>query len=523
MLVQHFLEASAARHPDKTALVAGSERLTYAELDARANALAHALAGLGVRRGDRVAIQLENGVECVVSLFATLKAGGAYMVLNPSMKPGKLGYVLRDSGAVALVTDAGHLARLAAAGEEAPDLRHVLLTDAEAASETVGGIAPLSFGGLIADRAGVAGPPAVRCIDADLASLIYTSGSTGEPKGVISMHRNIVAASGSIIEYLGNTPDDVILSALPLAFDYGLYQLLMCMRFGGTLVLERSFAFPAAVLQKVAAEKVTCFPIVPTMLAMLLRLDLSKFDLSGLRYLSNTGAALPVEHIRRLRGLLPHLTVFSMYGLTECKRASYLPPDQIDIRPSSIGKGMPNSELYLVDDDGRPIEGAGEGELVVRGSNVMPGYWRQPETTARTFRDGPVPGEKVLFTGDTFRRDEDGFYYFVGRRDEMIKSRGERVSPREIENVLCELPEVAEAAVIGVPDPILGQSIRAYLVLRGDAALTDRAVLRHCAVRLEDFAVPQRVFFRDALPLGNTGKIDKKALLAEALAEEAAA
>jgi acyl-coenzyme A synthetase/AMP-(fatty) acid ligase len=184
---------------------------------------------------------------------------------------------------------------------------------------------------------------------------------------------------------------------------------------------------------------------------------------------------------------------------------------------------MPNSELYLVDDDGRPIEGAGEGELVVRGSNVMPGYWRQPETTARTFRDGPVPGEKVLFTGDTFRRDEDGFYYFVGRRDEMIKSRGERVSPREIENVLCELPEVAEAAVIGVPDPILGQSIRAYLVLRGDAALADRAVLRHCAVRLEDFAVPQRVFFRDALPLGNTGKIDKKALLAEALAEEAAA
>ena len=268
--------------------------------------------------------------------------------------------------------------------------------------------------------------------------------------------------------------------------------------------------------------RITGFPLVPTMLAMLLRMDLAKFDLSSLRYVSNTGAALPVEHIRRLRGLLPHVTVFSMYGLTECKRASYLPPDQIDIRPDSIGKGIPNSELYVVDAEGNRLTGPGVGELVVRGSNVMLGYWEKPELTARVFRPGPLPGERVVYTGDTFRIDEEGYLYFVGRRDEMIKSRGELVSPKEVENMLCTLDGVAEAAVVGVPDPVLGAAVKAVLVCRPGTRLTARDVLRHCAGRLEDFAVPRIVEFRERLPLGGTGKVDKKALV-EPYRPEAAA
>jgi long-chain acyl-CoA synthetase len=510
MLVQSFLEDTAARTPDKLALVAGGERLTYGEIDARANRLAHALIAHGVERGDRVAAYLDNSVEAVVSLWAILKAGGVFMLLNPTLKAGKLAYVLNDSRAKALITDADKLGRVTDDWSALPHVSSVLVAGGPGAAAASGKV----FADLAEEMARQPRTrPERRCIDVDLAALIYTSGSTGDPKGVMSAHRNMDAASHSIITYLGNAPEEVILSCLPLSFDYGLYQLLMCTRFGGTLVLEKGFTFPAAVLNKIAAEKVTGFPLVPTMLAMLLRMDLSKFDLSSLRYVSNTGAALPVEHIRRLRALLPHLTVFSMYGLTECKRASYLPPEQIDRRPDSIGRGMPNCELYLVDDDGNRLPNPAQGELVVRGANVMSGYWEKPEATAKVYRPGPVPGERVLHTGDTFRSDADGFFYFVGRRDEMIKSRGERVSPKEVENVLAELDGVAEAAVVGVPDPVLGAAVKAVLVCRPGASLSERDVLRHCTARLEDFAIPRIVEFRDRLPLGGTGKVDKKALV----------
>lgn len=519
MLVEGFLEESAQRFPDKLALVAGGERLTYAELDGRANRLAHGLIARGVGRGDRVAVYLDNSVETVVSMWAILKAGGVFMLLNPTLKTAKLNYCLNDARAVALVTDADKLKRVADDWSALPHLQTVLVAGKDFAAPE----APQQFASYAAAMDGQPSTaPAKKCIDADLAALIYTSGSTGDPKGVMSLHRNMDAASRSIMTYLEKTSDERILSVLPLSFDYGLYQLLMCTRIGGTLVLEKSFAFPAVTLQKIAAERITGFPLVPTMLAMLLRLDLTKFDLSSLRYVSNTGAALPVEHIRQLRKLQPHVTVFSMYGLTECKRASYLPPDQIDIRPDSIGKGIPNCELYVVDDEGNRLKGPGIGELVVRGSNVMPGYWEKPEATAKAFRDGPTPGEKVLFTGDTFRIDEDGYLFFCGRRDEMIKSRGERVSPKEVENVLCALEGVAEAAVVGVPDPVLGAAVKAVIVLRAGHSLTDRDVLKFCSTRLEDFAVPRIVEFRDRMPLGGTGKVDKKSLVEPFRREEAA-
>ena len=266
-------------------------------------------------------------------------------------------------------------------------------------------------------------------------------------------------------------------------------------------------------LQKLVEERVTGFPLVPTMSAILLQMDLAKYDWSSLRYITNTAAALPTEHIQRLRRLFPHVRLYSMYGLTECKRVSYLPPDQLDRRPNSVGRGMPNEEVYLVDEDGNRLGPSSAGELVVRGANVMKGYWELPDETAQRLKPGPLPGESVLYTGDLFRTDDEGYLYFLGRMDDIIKSRGEKVSPKEVENVLYSHPEIAEAAVIGVPDEILGEAIKAVVVVKHGSRLTERDVLRYCASRLEDFMVPKLVEFRPMLPKTPNGKIDKKAFL----------
>jgi long-chain acyl-CoA synthetase len=343
----------------------------------------------------------------------------------------------------------------------------------------------------------------------DLCALVYTSGSTGTPKGVMLTHLNVVSAATSITTYLEMSSADIVLDVLPLSFDYGLYQVLMTFKVGGCVVLERSFAYPHAVLETLIAERVTGLPIVPTISAILLGLELDRYDLSSLRYITNTGAPLPGRHIAELRRALPHVRIFSMYGLTECKRVSYLPPEEIDRRPDSVGRPMPNVDVYVVDADGRRLA-HGTGELVVRGSNVMQGYWELPDETARVLRPGVLLGEQDLWTGDVFRIDEDGFLYFVGRRDDIIKTRGEKVSPREVENVLYDLPGVLEAAIVGEPDPVLGQALVAFVVPRAEAGLTENLVLHHCAQRLEDFMVPRRVVFLDSLPRTTTGKIDRR-------------
>ena len=352
------------------------------------------------------------------------------------------------------------------------------------------------------------------CIDLDLAALIYTSGSTGEPKGVMSTHRNVISAGRSIIQYLGNVEEDVILNVLPLSFDYGLYQVIMAFMFGGTVVLEKSFLYLHRVLERIAQERVTGFPIVPTVAAMLLKLDLKKYDFSTLRYVTNTAAALPVSHIRKLRSLFPDVRIFSMFGLTECKRVSYLPPEQLDERPSSVGKPMPNCEVLIVDEDGNQVASGQTGELIIRGSNVMSGYWKDPELTAKTYRPGRYPAETILYSGDYFRRDEQGFLYFWGRKDGMIKSRGERISAREVENNICGMKGVAEVAVIGGADEILGQVIKAFIVSEPEVKLTERGVLKYCTASMETFMVPRYIEFMDDLPRTPNGKIDKKQLRA---------
>ncbi len=515
MLVQQFLESSARRFPGKTAVISGKERLAYRDVEQRSNRLAHALIAAGVRCGDRVAICLENTPETVVSIFACLKADAAFLMLNPSMKAEKLSYVLNNSRASTLITLDRKLESIRECWGQTPHLRTVGITGDTKAAPAGTEKQFLSLDSICTFEKLCAEPPSSTNIDLDLAALLYTSGSTGKPKGVMLTHRNICSAAESVTTYLENGPDDVILDVLPLFFGYGLYQVLMTFYSGGTVILERSLAFPHVVLERIGREHVTGLAIVPTVAAILLQIDLAKYDLSSLRYITNAGAALPVEYARRLRQLLPHVKLFLMYGQTECIRTSYLPPSEVDRRPDSAGKAMPNCEVFIVDEQGRPLPPGEVGELAVRGSNVMKGYWELPEETAKVLRPGPVPGGIVLYSGDLFRTDAEGYLHFVSRKDDIIKVRGQRVSPKEIEEVLCRMPGVMEAAVVGVPDPILGSAIKAVLRLKNGSRLTAHEVMAYCAQHLEDFMIPKIAEFRQALPTTGTGKISRKELREE--------
>ncbi len=485
-------------------------RYTYDELADKVRRLAATLQRRGVRRGDRIAIFLDNGMEAVVALYAALKVGGVFMPINPLTKKDKLKYILDDAAPACLVSEARFHAVYDAA-MEARSIHTLVLAGPAAGGE-------LNGKGVRFEQA-LADPPAVEetgTIDQDLAAIIYTSGSTGQPKGVMLSHRNMLTAAESISTYLGLRQDDIILCALPLAFDYGLYQILMGFKAGARVVLERSFTFPAKTLEVMAEEQVTVFPGVPTMFSLLINMDsLARYDLRRLRLITNTAAALSERHIDEIRRLFPQAKLFSMYGLTECKRVSYLPPEELHRRPTSVGRGMPNEEVYLVDEYDRRLPFGSTGELVIRGSHVMRGYWGKPEETAQRLKPGPYPGEYVLYSGDIFRTDEEGYLYFIGRRDDIIKSRGEKVSPKEVENVLYGLSGVLEAAVVGVPDALLGQAIKAFIVLQPGFHYSERDVVKYCLAHLENFMAPKYVEFVRALPQTATGKISKQQLLAK--------
>jgi acyl-CoA synthetase (AMP-forming)/AMP-acid ligase II len=381
---------------------------------------------------------------------------------------------------------------------------------AGAKAEDVSGKGQLSFNAIQEQFSAMR--PQIETIDLDLACLVYTSGSTGEPKGVICDHSNVVFVSNSVIKYLENTDSDIVLNVLPLSFSYGLYQVLMTLTFGGTLVLESTFAYPVIILRRIAEERVTGFAGVPTIFSAMLQMDLSCFDLSSLRYITNAAAALPPSHIQQILERLSGVKVYSMYGQTETKRTLYLPPEQLRARPSSVGIAIPGTEVWIEGPDHTRLGPNQVGELVVRGRHVMRGYWQAPEATADRFRPGPLPGERIFYTGDLFRMDEEGYMYFVGRKDDIIKTRGEKVAPKEIENVLHGVPGVVEAVVLGVPDPMLGEAVKAVLVA-DMSRVTKANILAHCRAHLEDFAIPKYVEFRNELPKTGSGKILKRELL----------
>jgi len=511
-LLQDYLLQAASELSDKVALVCMKQRLTYGEINARSNALAHSLVAAGVERGDRVVIFADNTIETVVSFWAVLKANAVVSIVNPLTKSDKLHYLLEDCRPAALITDAHiynvffgpassckHLKRVIVSGV-IDDAKLAALPHAQRWDVTI-------------SSGDDSSPPARKCIDIDLAAIIYTSGSTGDPKGVMLTHRNMLTAGTSIASYLELQEDEVILGVLPLAFDYGLYQMIMAFRTGARLVLERSFAFPAQILNLMVAEGVTGFPGVPTIFSILAELkSLSDYDLSKIRYVTNTAAALPVKHILMLKDIFPGARIYSMYGLTECKRCTYLPPKDLERKPTSVGIAIPDTELWIVDDDGNKVDPGVVGQLVIRGATVMKGYWEKPEATAKKLKPGPLPGEQILYTGDHCKMDEEGYLYFVGRMDDVIKSRGEKVAPKEVENALMNIHGVKEAAVIGIPDEILGQAVKAFVVLEEGVTMTEKQLQKECQSRLENFMVPKVIAMVPDLPKTDTGKIKKTGL-----------
>jgi amino acid adenylation domain-containing protein len=509
--LQDYIVNSAIQHPDKVALVCGTKQLTYQEIDQKSTALAQSLIKVGIQAGDRVIVFADNTPETVISFWGVLKANAVISIVNPLTKADKLAYLLNDCRAKVLISDA-HIANIfKVAVTQTSHLISVIVsgnTNAELLDSLPKGI---TFDEALNHSENTL--LETKRIDIDLASIIYTSGSTGDPKGVMLTHRNMLTAATSVVTYLGYTESDKILCALPLAFDYGLYQMIMSFRQGACLVLERSFTFPTQILKVMEQQHCTVFPGVPTMFSILTNMDnLSDFDLSRIRIVSNTAAALHLKHIDSIKQIFKHAEIFSMYGLTECKRCTYLPPKDLDRKKGSVGIAIPNTELWVIDEEGKRLPPNSEGELVIRGATVMLGYWEKPESTARRLYPGPLPNEMVLHTGDICRVDDEGYVYFVARMDDIIKSRGEKVAPKEVETQIQHISGILECAVIGVPDEILGSAIKAFVVLAEGVELTPKMIQNEARLRLESFMVPQEIVIVESLPKTDTGKIKKTGL-----------
>ncbi len=514
-LIHDYLSQSASNRGDKPFIICGDKKWSYRDIDSASTSLAHQLVANGINYQDKVAILLDNSAEVVIALYAVSKAGGTFVIINSTVKAGKLSFILNNSDAKLLITHTSKGRTVIEAMEsleQKPLLIWVSPTGQVPAplSKKVGG---QNWNGLVCESVDASKNHLPRAIDQDLAALIYTSGSTGQPKGVMQPHYKMIGVAKSIIQYLENDSDDVILNVLSLSFGYGLYQVLMAAIFGGTVVLEKGFVYLHDTLSKIAEHGVTAFPFVPTVLAMMLRMEqIGSYDFASLKYVTNAGAALPVHHSRQLRKLIPDAKIYPMYGLTECVRVCYLNPEFVDKRPDSVGFEIPNCSVIIVDENGKRVPPGQVGELVVTGSNVMPGYYKDSKLSEKVFRPGDLPGQTHLYTGDLFKRDRDGFLYFVSRKNDMIKTRGERVSPLEVENFIMQLDGVAEAVVIGVPDDILGEVVKAFVVLSPASEQTDRSILKYCSETMENYMVPKYLEIMEALPKTPNGKINKKQL-----------
>lgn len=513
-LIWHLLRETARRAPGKEALVHGDQRLTYAEVARRSAGLATALRA-HVKRGDRVGIYLAASIPQVLSIFGISQAEGVIVPINALLHPEQVSHIARDCGMKGLITTPAKVVQLSEVLPQIHSLEFVLVTGAD---ELPKANLPLyRFEDYCTEQ-----PPSPwreTSIEKDLAAILYTSGSTGRPKGVMLSHANVVAGSRIVSTYLEITKDERILAVLPFSFDAGMNQLMTAFEKGGTLVLI-NFVFGRDIVRTLVKERITGLAGVPTLWSLLAQPNstLDKQPLPDLRYITNTGGALPQAVLKLLRQYLTRTRIFLMYGLTEAFRSTYLPPEELGRRPTSMGKAIPNTEILVLTDQGARCKPGEVGELVHRGPTVSMGYWNRPEDSARILRPNPLlpfelgDCEKVCYSGDLVKMDADGFLYFVGRRDSMIKSSGFRISPTEIEEVLFQTGRLRGAAVIGVPDGMLGQVIKAFVVPRDGESIDAESLLAICAEKMPRYMVPKDIEVLSELPKTSSGKVDYSAL-----------
>ena len=511
---------SADHAPASPALSHKGQSFDYAWLGEQLEHFAAALARLGSGKLERVGIYLPKQTENVIAMFGAARAGCVFVPVNSLLKPPQVAHILRDCNVRVLVTSSERAQQLESELRECPDLRHLVLVGRDAAATPALTLPALSLHTWDSLLEGASGASRHRVIDADVVSIFYTSGSTGRPKGVVLSHRNMVAGAHSVAQYLGNHAQDRLLAVLPFSFDYGFSQLSTAFHVGASVILM-DYLLPRDVITLAARERATGLAGVPPLWIQLADLSWPEEVRRSLRYITNSGGAMPVATLRKLRASLPQTQPFLMYGLTEAFRSTYLPPAELDRRPESIGKAIPNAEVVVVRPDGTPCGPEEPGELVHRGALVSLGYWNDPAKTAERFK--PAPGqdpalvltEMAVWSGDTVRRDADGFIYFVGRRDEMIKTSGYRVSPTEVEEAVYASGLVADAVAIGVPHSKLGQAIVLVASATPSGATDTQALLAQCKSRLPNFMVPLHIEWREALPRNPNGKFDRVTLAQE--------
>ncbi len=506
-----LLRNSVERHPDKTAIIEGGTEYTYGELVRQSTALSDALLNAGVRKGDRVGVYMEKSWEAVVAMLASSQLGAAFVNINPLLKPPQVQYIVGDCDVRVLIGDSGKLDAL-----EPGTVGTAFYKGEEPATGIAGSLTDIAEILQLEDVGWIERT----VLETDLGTILYTSGSTGLPKGVATSQRNLVVGAQIVSTYLENTKEDRILSALPFSFDYGLNQLTTSLRVGATLVLQHS-RLPGDLLRALRRYEITGLAGVPPLWALLLRgaKALEEQPLERLRYITNSGGRIPQANLEELRRLLPGTKIYLMYGLTEAFRSTYLPPEELDRGTECIGKPIPNTEIYVVDREGRECAPGEPGELVHRGPTVALGYWGKEEATRKAYRPHPfaplglVIEEKVVYSGDLVRRDEKGYLYFVGREDNMIKTQGYRLSPEEVEGLLVGTGIVREACAFGVPDPELGQQVFAVVSLRDRAADGILETIReYCIKNGPPYMVPKEIFIEDEMPKTPSGKIDRQAV-----------
>jgi acyl-CoA ligase (AMP-forming) (exosortase A-associated) len=517
VLLHELPWVAADRAPESPALHDDGASLCYAELADQVRRFASALGALGLGRGERVGIYLDKRRETVVASFGAPARGGVFVPVNPLLKAEQVAYILRDCGVRVLVTSAERLTALTGVLADCPALAHLVVVGAGETPPATGHVAVHRWDELL-DAPACAGH---RVIDTDTVGILYTSGSTGKPKGVVLSHRNMVAGAKSVASYLENRPDDVLLAALPLSFDAGFSQLTTAFHAGASVALL-NYLLPKDVVRAIGRHRVTGLTAVPPLWIQLTQVSWPEEAATRLRYFANTGGRMPRETLTALRTLLPQARPYLMYGLTEAFRATYLPPEEVDRRPDSIGKAIPNSEILVLRPDGTACDADEPGELVQRGALVAQGYWNDPEKTAERFK--PLPGreaglvlpEIAVFSGDTVRKDAEGFLYFIGRRDEMIKSSGYRISPTEVEEVLYGTQLIGECAAFGLPSQALGEAVAVVVTPRDGGSVDPTQLIALCRQRLPAYMVPAQVVVRAGpLPRNANGTIDRKLLATE--------